>query len=106
MGDGMTRPVVLPHPTSLAALDLPDLDRRVAELTGQAQAYVGDLHRVRRAAIRTAVDGDDRAVVDGEPFSERRRTRVLAIAAILGISPTQVYQAIRLANVAESDGKG
>src|ERR1039458_287405 len=102
MGDGMTRPVVLPHPTSLAALDLPDLDRRVAELTGQAQADVGGLQRLRRAAIGAGVDGDDRAVVDGEPFSERRRTRVLAIAAILGISPTQVYQEIGRASCRES----
>ena len=84
-------PVTLPHPASLAGLGLTELDQRVAELTALAQAYVSDLHRARRAAIRAAVDDEPWA---GEAAT-RRRLRVRAVAERLGISETQVYQAMR-----------
>ena len=84
-GDGAE--IRLPRLSALAGLDLAELDRRVAELTAQAQAYVSDVNRVRRAAIRKAVNGNG---AEG-----RRRARVEAVAAELGISVTQVYQAIR-----------
>ena len=85
----MRPPVTFPHPSTLAGLDLSELDRRAAELTAQAQTYVSDVNRVRRAAIRAAVDGSG---TEG-----RRRARVEAVAVTLGISATQVYQAVRAA---------
>lgn len=73
----------------LAGLPLVEVDRQVADLTTQAQAFVSEVNRVRRAAIRSAVDGPGAV--------GRRRERVEAVAAELGISVTQVYQAVRAA---------
>lgn len=83
--------VTFPDPASLAGHDLAELNGLVMDLTAQAQAYVGDLHRMRRAAIRAAVDADDWT---GEA-AYHRTLRVKAVADRLGISVTQVYQAIK-----------
>lgn len=67
------------------------LDRLVAEHAAEAQAYVGDLYRLRRATIADVINGDGWS---GEAV-HRRRARVSAVAERLGITMTQVYQAIR-----------
>jgi hypothetical protein len=97
----------LPSPEAIAMLagrELSELDRLalldklVAEHTAAAQAYVGDLHRLRRATIRDIVDGEatpnhtPRLIEEGV---HRRRGRIEVVAKTLGISVTQVYQAIR-----------
>ena len=82
-----TQNIQFPDLSYLAAMDLTEVDREVADLTRQAQAFVSDANRARRAAIRRAVDGPD--------ATGPRRARVEAVAATLGISRTQVYQAIR-----------
>lgn len=79
--------ITLPHPSTLDGLSLVETDRLVADLTARAQAYVSEVNRARRSAIHRAVDGPG---VTGS-----RRKRVEAVAAQLGISQTQVYQAIR-----------
>jgi hypothetical protein len=84
----MSRVIIrFPDLDYLIALDLAGVNRQAADLTAQAQAFVSDVNRIRRAAIRAAVDGPG--------VTGRRRERVEAVAAQLGISRTQVYQAIR-----------
>ena len=87
--------VTFPPPGTLTDLDLTALDRYVAELTAQAQAYVSEINRIRRDAIHATVESDDWT---GEAAS-RRRIRVQAIAERLGISVTHVYQVIRQSSV-------
>jgi hypothetical protein len=72
------------------------LDRLVAEHAAEARAYVSDLYRLRRATIRDIVDSE--GLTDAEAAhrpAHRRRVRVGAVAERLGITETQVYQALR-----------
>lgn len=92
----------LPSPAAVADLagrELSELDRLarldglVTALTEEAQAYVGDLHRLRRATILDVVNCDGWE----DEAARRHALRIQQIAERLSISPTQVYHAIKRA---------
>ena len=85
----------------LGSLDaLVELDRELAGLADEALAQVGQIARIRRAAIASVLNDD--GLWEGEARYKRAR-RVQAIADALGVTPKSVYQA---AQRAQEDAAG
>ena len=84
--------IVTTGPRSLD--ELVELDRELAGLADEALAQVGQIARVRRAAIAFVLN--DSGLWKGEA-QYRRSRRVQAIADALGVTPKSVYQAAQRA---------